>query len=201
MHFAFLVHWHKQLTFVTLCCVVVVAGGCTHPLQRTWQTYRDAKDAGDYELAGRFLAEDARIWFDKKEGPGSPLGASGGPYKEWDREFRSHSTREAIRVVGRTVTYVTLEINDYYRLIERVPTKARVTYYFDEDDKIKGMLYQGLSPLKTRPPDRYNQFKRWAAEHYPGVLDADDMKIPNQPKRWRELLTEWRKDAGLPAID
>ena len=106
-----------------------------------------------------------------------------------------------IRVVGRTVTYITLEINDYYRLIERVPTKARVTYYFDEDNKINGMLYQGLSPRKSRPPDRYNQFKQWADEHYPGVLDDEDMKIPNQPERWRELLTEWRKDAGLPAID
>jgi hypothetical protein len=32
-------------------------------------------------------------------------------------------------------------------------------------------------------------------------LDSEEMKIPNNPQRWRALLTEGRADAGLPPID
>ena len=38
-------------------------------------------------------------------------------------------------MVGRTLTYLTSEINDFYRLLERVPTTARVTYYFTEEHR------------------------------------------------------------------
>lgn len=176
-------------------------GGCMHPYLDTLHTYRDAKKKGDYALAGKHLAADARIWFGKKEGAGHPLRAKGGPYKDWDREFKSRSTREKERVVGQTVTYISSEINDYYRLIERVPTRARVTYYFNEEGKISGMFYRGLSPGSARPPDRYCEFEKWANEHYPGLLDSDEMKIPKNPERWRALLTEFREDRGLPPIE
>ena len=185
--------------------VLVVVGmnavGCVSPLLRNLDAYRQAKKSGDYETAAQYLADDARIWFDKKEGEGHALTAKGGPYKDWDREFRSTSTREDLRVAGQTVSYISSEINDFYRLIERVPTKARVTYYFDDDDRITGMLYRGLSPKSERPPDRYEEFKQWAAGRYPGLLDSPEMDIPNNPKRWRELLVEWRADAGLKPLD
>lgn len=185
--------------------VLIIVGisslGCAHPRVRALDTYRQAKRSGDYETAARYLADDARIWFDTKKGEGHPLTAKGGPYKDWDREFRSTSTREDVRVVGQTVTYVSSEINDFYRLIERVPTKARVTYYFDEDNRITGMLYRGLSPKSERPPDRYDEFKQWAEAQYPGLLQSPEMEIPNNPKRWRELLTAWRADAGLKPIE
>lgn len=185
--------------------VLVVVGisslGCAHPRVRALDTYRQAKKSGDYETAAKCLADDARIWFGTKEGEGNPLTAKGGPYKDWDKEFRSTSTREDVRVVGQTVTYISFEINDFYRLIERVPTKARVTYYFDEDNRITGMLYRGLSPKSERPPDRYDEFKRWAEAQYPGLLQSPEMKIPNNPQRWRELLVAWRADAGLKPIE
>ena len=188
---------------VTIAAVLVglsLCGGCLHPLERRLTDYRAAKKRGDYETAAKYLAQDARIWFDKKEGPGHPLRARGGPYKDWDKEFRAVSTRRNVRVQGRTVTYISSEINDFYRLIERVPMDARVTYFFDEENKITGMLYAGLSPKSKRPPDRKSEFEAWTAKHYPGLLDSEDMKIPRNPKRWRELLVEWREDAGLPPI-
>lgn len=189
-----------SVLFVGATALLTALGGCTHPNIRILRTYRDAKKSGDYTLAGKQLAANARIWFDTKDGAGRPLRARGGPYKDWDKEFKSRSTREQERVIGQSVTYVSSEINDYYRLIERIPTKARITYYFNDEGKISGMLYQGLSPRGTRPPDRYCEFKKWAAEHYPGLLDSDEMKIPNNPKRWRALLTEFRQDQGLPPI-
>ncbi len=116
---------------VTACLLALLAvsvGACVHPLIHNWQAYRAAKKRGDYATAGKFLADDARIWFGKKEGDGHPLRARGGPYKDSDKEFQSTSTRRDVRVKGRTVTYLTQEINDYYRLLERVMGEARITY-------------------------------------------------------------------------
>lgn len=63
------------------------------------------------------------------------------------------------------------------------------------------MLYAGLSPRSQRPPDRFEEFKTWAEGRYPGVLDSEEMEIPNHPERWRLLLTQWRAETGLPSID
>ena len=123
------------------------------------------------------------------------------PYADGDAGFRSTSTRDELRVRGNTVSYVVTEINDFYRLIDGVAGRVRITYYFADDGKIAGRLIQGMTPHNERPPDRRCEFEQWAAKKYPGLLDAEEMKIPNQPRRWRMLLTEWRPDVGLPSID
>lgn len=189
----------KQL--LALAFSLSLLGGCMHPLRVRIDEYRAAKNAGDYATVAKYLAPDARIWFGKKEGEGNPLRAKGGPYAAWDKEFRSTSVKKDFRVKGRTLSYVSHEINDFYRLIERQPTPASITYYFDDEDRITGMLYRGLAPKNRRPPDRYCEFKVWAAKKYPGLLESDEMGIPNQPKRWRELLVEWRAEQGFEPID
>ena len=183
-----------------LAGLVSISSGCTHPLMRNLTEYKAAKKRGDYHTAGNYLTDDARIWFNKKVGDGAPLRAKGGPYANWDRVFKSTGTKRHVRAKGQTVTYISSEINDYYRLIERVPTPARVTYFFDEHGLINGMLYAGLSPRGSRPPDRSCEFRQWTRQKYPGLIDSDEMAIPNQPERWRELLIEWRADVGLPAV-
>lgn len=176
--------------------------GCAIPAHvRTIDAYRAAKKRGDLASAAGYLIDDARVWFGKKEGPGKPLRPHGGPYAQWDAEFRSTSTRDEIRVRGNAVSYVVTEINDFYRLIDGVAGKYRLTYYFADNGKITGRLVQGLSSDSVRPPDRRCEFEQWAAKKYPGLLDAEEMKIPNQPRRWRSLLTEWRAEVGLPPID
>lgn len=186
---------------ITLGMATGTLTGCTHPLVRKLDEFRQAKKRGDYAVASTYLSPNARIWFDRKEGAGAELKARGGPYKDWDREFRSKSTRKKVRVRSNTVSYVSREINDWYRLLDRVPTAARITYYFNDEQKICGMLYEGLSAQKARPPDRLCEFKKWAGERYPGLLDSDEMTIPRNPKRWRELLIEFRRETGLPPIE
>jgi len=181
--------------------VLFLATGCTHPHIKTLEAYRSAKKSGDYGKAATYLADDARIWFGKKEGNGHPLTAKGGPYKEWDKEFRSTSRKEDVFITDHEVSYTLYEMNDFYRLIDGKMGPARLTYYFDDSGRIAGKLYRGLASKEKRPPDRLDEFKRWAGQKYPGLLDSSAMKIPNQPRRWRELLTAWRADAGLAPID
>ena len=183
-----------------MALLAIGVGGCVHPLMRNWQAYRAAKKSGDYALAATFLDDDARIWFGKKEGEGRPLRARGGPYKDWDKEFNSRSTRRNVRVEGRTITYLSQEVNDYYRLLEGAMSEALITYYFDDAGKITGMLYRSAPTNIKPPPGRRDEFERWAGEKYPGLLDSDEMEIPTNPRRWRELLVEWRRDAGLRQI-
>ena len=66
---------------LTITWFVIAASGCTHPLEHNWQAYREAKKRGDYATVATLLADDARIWFDKKKGAGHPLRATGGPYQ------------------------------------------------------------------------------------------------------------------------
>ena len=196
-------HASRRLTLAVLSSALFAfcIGGCAHPLVRNWQEYGDAKKRGDYVTAGSYLADDARIWHGTKEGEGHPLRARGGPYKDWDKEFKSTSTRRNFRAEGRTITYLSLEVNDYYRLLEGAMGEARITYYFDDAGKISGMFYRSVQTSVKPMPCRDEEFERWANEKYPGLLDSAEMKIPNNPRRWRELLTEWRADAGLPAIE
>ncbi len=128
----------RRLVLAALVVATLSTMGCAHPLVRRLDTYRAAKKRGDYDIAAKYLTSDARIWFEKKEGPGHPLRAKGGPWADWDRFFRAKSTRKDVRVVDGTVTYISRETNDFYRLLDRVSTPARVTYYFDDDRRITG---------------------------------------------------------------
>lgn len=194
----------RRLVLASLVAATLSTMGCAHPLVRRLDTYRAAKKRGDYDIAAKYLASDARIWFEKKEGPGHPLRAKGGPWADWDRFFRAKSTRKDVRVVDGTVTYISRETNDFYRLLDRVSTPARVTYYFDDDRLITGMLYAGLG--HKRPPDRKPEFVAWANQHHPGEIDRlepNDKIVPTleNAKRWKQLLVQWRAEAGLPAIE
>lgn len=181
--------------------VFFLSAGCTHPNVKTLEAYRSAKKSGDYATAATYLSDDARIWFGKKEGDGQPLIVKGGTYQEWDKEFRSTSRKEDVLVTDHQVSYTIYESNDFYRLIDGEMGPARLTYYFDESGRIKGKFYRAVTPKVKRAPNKLDEFKRWAAQNYPGLLDSADMNIPNQPQRWRELLTEWRADVGLAAIE
>jgi len=186
--------------WVAIAAAVVGSGCAVHPHVRAIEAFREAKKRGDYDIAATYLAPEARVWFEKKEGPGRPVRPQGGPYAEWDKLFNARSTPSSARVGRGTVSYVISETNDYYRLIDRVPGRVRMTYYFADDGKIAGYLVQGLTPPNERPPDRRCEFEKWAAGKYPGLLDSEEMEIPNNPRRWRELLIEWRAEVGLPEI-
>jgi len=180
--------------------ISITGTGCVSPLVTRLEAFHEAKKRGDYERAATFLADDARVWFEKKDGAGKPYTVEGGPYKAWDRVFNATSKRGRMRVEGNRVRYRSVENNDYYRLIDRPLSTGRITYYFNEDELISGMLYEPLSTRANRPPDRRCEFDRWASERYPGLLDSPEMRIPGNPERWRALLVEWREDVGLPPI-
>ena len=183
---------------VGLWFLVVV--GCSSPLEDRWLAYRAAKAAGDHEAVREYLADDARIWFESRDGDGSPIRAEGGPYAEWDRVFRSTSTHDDVLVDGNRLSSIVSESNDYYRMLERTMGQARMTWTFDDAGRITEVLYEPL-PRETPPSKgREPEFRAWAERRCPGLLDSDEMETPKQPERWRALLIEWRRDAGLAPI-
>ena len=177
-----------------------------HPLYAKLLGYREARKAHDTQRIAGYLAEESRIWFDKKEGPGELRKASGdGPWAEWDREMKSTSTTHSYEVNGNELVTVVSETNDYFKLLDRKPTPYQITYWFDEDERIEGMLVSSL-PKEPKTNGRFKEFKKWADEHHPGVLDElepDGRIIPSRANaiRWRKLLIDWRKDVGLPAMN
>jgi hypothetical protein len=173
------------------------------------EAFRAARNAGQTEEAQSYLSSDPRVWFDSKEGDGSPMKLGFGPYKRWDEVFNSHGEHGPWTVEGNTVWAIATEINDYYRLTERKDTPTyRITYYFDDQGLIKGYLISDAHPGQPAQPkqSREEEFKEWAATTHPdewnylrpgGKLDPSG----DRAERTKKLLVEWRETVGLSALE
>lgn len=172
------------------------------------QSFRAARDAGNYELAASYLTEDPRVWYDSKVGEGSPWNLQGGRWQVWDRVFNSKSELSDWEVAGNTVTAVATEQNDYFFMLERQDvSQYRITYYL-EGDKISGYMISAVDPEAEPKPrqDRFDEFEAWALENHAeeweylrpgGVLDPTG----DRAERTRKLLNEWRASVGLRIVD
>jgi imidazolonepropionase-like amidohydrolase len=162
-----------------------------------------AKERGDRAAAQALLAPDARSWFDERKGDGDPYGLDG-RWSGWDAFFRTKNTYSDWTQGRDSVTASGEEMNDFYRLVERSPTRFRATWWLDSSGHIHGFLYEPRGAVM--PGDRFGEFKEWARREKPAELD--DL-MPNgridptgdRPQRFRSLLEAWRRAAKLPAVD
>ena len=172
-----------------------------HPLVLKVKEFRAVREK-DPQAAQAFLADDPRVWYEKKEGAGQAWRFDSDPWVHWDKFFKSQSTDKDWRVEGRAVSVVAVESNDFYRLIERAPSPIRLTWFFNEAGKLSGFLVQSMSKGQA---DRLDEFSKWAREHHPTELDYLMPKGRINPEgdraeRWQALLIKWRAAAGLPPI-
>lgn len=175
----------------------------SNPLVATVLRYRDAKRRNDRDAQRATLATDARMWFETRDGQGSKLDAEsdGDPWAGWDRFFRSEGILEAAVVTARSVRATVSETNDWYRLVDRPPSRYYMTYDFDEGGRISGVLVHSI-PGEPKPHDRVDEFKTWARANRPGLLEKlmPDGKLDpalEKAKQWKVSLFEWRRAAGL----
>lgn len=169
------------------------------------QQFRSLVRAQRYDEARAMMAEDPRRWFAPREGPGQPwrVGPSSGPWSAWDEHFRSEGEVVDWRRQERSVTAVVRETNDYFRLLERGSVTNEITYFFDDEDRVAGLLIAGVGP---RPAGRTEEFLAWARENEPRELDelmpgAEIDPSGDHPPRVRALLNRWRAAVGLEPID
>jgi len=158
-----------------------------------------------WDEARAMMSENPRRWFAPREGAGQPwrIGSGTGPWSAWDEHFRTETGVVRWREGARSATVVVRETNDYFRLLERGSVINEITYFFDSESRIDGLLIDGVG---ERPPGRTEEFLRWAREHEPGELES---LMPNgeidpsgdHPGRYRTLLERWRSSAGLPPIE
>jgi hypothetical protein len=190
------------LLFLAIGAAMVLAGCATSNLERV-QAYHAARRVGDDRAAAEILAPGVRIWFSTLAGPGEDFGVVG-PWAEWDGAFHSVSTYSNYAASGITVTVDVAETSDYYRLLDRAPDHAHVTYTLDEQGRIAAVLYE---PFKDphAPASRWNEFKAWADanahEEFERVAPGGEI-VPGreQARVWRKLLTQWRRDSKLPEV-
>jgi len=171
----------------------------------TVEAFLAARAEGDLEKARAYMSADPRVWYDSKQGDGSPWNLAGGRWSVWDEHFRGSSEHEGWHVEGDAVWADFLEHNDYFRLTERGPGWYRATYFFDGEGLLAGLLI-GAAPGREKPQGRRAEFEAWAREHRPdeaeylmpgGAIDPTGDRAP----RMRALLEEWRASVGLPAIE
>lgn len=197
-------------TFILAAVLALLSAGATaadtprDPVA-TVEGYCAASDAHDTDKMWEYLADDSRIWFDRKEGPGRKRSRNTGkgPWAQWDDYFNASSTHVGDWTAGAdSVSGVFEEINDFYRLCERGPSRLRITYYLDDDGRISGTLVQRLSGSAGR----YDEAEAWIQEHYPQdharlVVDGDIVPSLENAQRWKVLLAQWRESVGLPPIE
>ncbi|MCP5047711.1 MAG: hypothetical protein GY940_11105 [bacterium] len=175
-------------------------------LVQTAQAFRKLFKSKKYEQARTMMTHNPRRWFRKRQGPGRPWkigpGAKG-PWADWDEHFRSLS--EVVKWLGgkNSATLVNRETNDYFRLLEQGWATVEIIYLFDNAGKIEGLLIRSGG---DRLPGRSDEFLKWAKEHNPKEIEylmpgGDIDPSGDRPKRFRALLNQWRKSAGLPVIE
>jgi len=169
------------------------------------QAYAAAVGANDYAAARRLLSPSARVWYEKREGDGEPLSPGAGRWTHWDTFFHGRTTYAEWRVEGDAVVATAHETNDFYRLLDWRPHPMRFTWWLDGSGAITGFMVQA-TPGDTPTGSRLKDAVAWAKKAHPQEITylMPTEKIDpteDRAERWRKLLSEWRRQAGLPAIE
>jgi hypothetical protein len=195
----------NALVAFAVSVAVCTAEAAPDPVQ-TVQRFREAREKGDLAQARSFLAPDARIWFDaeEREGPGKPWTLEAGPWAAWDRFFHSHTDLKDWKNQDDRVTAIGQETNDFYRLLDWKPKPLLLTYWVNDAGRITGFMFHAVAGAPAAH-SRLEEFEAWARKARPAELAylMPDGKIDpsgDRPARWRTILVEWRKAAGLPEV-
>jgi len=181
-------------------------GAATPSLVARAQEFRSLLGRGEYEAARALMTEDARRWWENRDGDGQPwrIGPeTRGPWAAWDEHFRSKKEVVEWKDASRSATAVIRETNDYFRLLERGSVTNEVVYFFHESGRIEGLLIRAVG---DRPPGKTDEFLAWARANEPeeleslmpgGEIDAS----ADHPERFRRLLNRWREATCLQPIE
>jgi len=191
----------KRSSAASICAVLIFAGCAGEKLIRRAQAYSNAHSTGDLAAESRFLAPNARMWYEMRTGDGEPLKPGRtGRYAHWDAFFHSKSTLSGWTVHGREVTATVHETNDFYRLLDWQPAPYQMTWWFDDQNRIEGAMVRSL-PGTTK--SRMQEFRTWASQNRAAELEYVMPKGKLDPTgdradRMKTLLLEWREAVGLP---
>jgi predicted enzyme related to lactoylglutathione lyase len=174
------------------------------PLSTKAQRFRSLVKAGKFDVARAMMAPDPRRWWETAEGEGQPWRIDQrGPWADWDDHFRSQNQIVVWSEDDESATALVRETNDYFRLLERGWVKNVITYYFNEEGLIAGLL---IDASGDRPQGRTEEFLAWAKTHDPAELEylipgGEIDPSGDHPRRFRNLLNRWRRSAGLEPIE
>ena len=185
-----------------LCAValVLLSGCASDPMIQRVREFRALKERGDIARAEGYIAPGARLWFENRSGEGEPFTLGGGSWDHWDKYFHSRSTFTNWNASGNAVTADVIETNDFMQLLDWHAKPYTMTWWLDDQRRISAVL---IKSNPEKPTNRMSEFKQWARANHPDELAyllPNDRIDPtgDRPERWKPLLSEWRKAAGLP---
>ena len=169
---------------------------------------RAAEEAGDARRAKTVLAADSRVWFEAHAGAGERRDPGGkDAFADWDRYFHAQKQVSFVSAAADSVEFDLVETNDFYKLLDRPPSHARLVYWFDAADRITGTLVQSIPPPPgaAPPANRMPEFEAWERARDAKLLS---WLLPNgrldsdlaHARRWKRELVAWRRAAGLPEV-
>ena len=170
------------------------------------QEFRMHLGMGHLEMSQAYLASDARLWYGDREGDGiewTLAPEQSDPWAGWNEHFKTSQTEVEWRAGDQSATLVAEETSEYYQLLERPAATVEMTYYFNDEGLINGLL---VSPAADADQGLTAEFHAWAEannDHEFHHLRPDGAIDPtgNHPPRFRALLDAWREDTGRAPID
>jgi hypothetical protein len=165
----------------------------SQPLVRRVQEFRDARDRGDFTSAQAYIAPGARLWYEEKKGDGEAYVLRGGSWDHWDTYFHGRNRLTDWRTTGRSVTATAYETNDFMQLLEWQAPPYTITWWFNKENRISGVLIKGGGKARSR----LEEFREWARKNHPEELEYLMPKgrldpTGDRPERWHTILEEWR---------
>lgn len=162
------------------------------------QRFRSLLTDEDYAAARAMMAPDARRWWESREGEGETWAigpAARGPWASWDEHFGSQGTEVEWAEGEGWSSVIVSETNDYYRLLERGAQLNKVTYHFDENGLIDGLV---IGSTDERHMGLTTEFLAWTREHHPEEISelmpgGEIDPAADHPQRMRRLLNLWRE--------
>jgi hypothetical protein len=196
----------RLLTYFSVAALLIPAASRMEAQKQSTQmaVVKKYLNAKDLETALSCLAEDYRIWFEKKEGEGIQRNEAE-KMLQWDFALRpNRPVQHCFEQPGRVLCKIH-EDNDFSRLIDFPGWEANTTYWINEDGLIMSQLYvTALNQPEWRP--YLDKAIPWLTENRPEELhkilpDGLFSQSPESAHIWVEVLTDWRKAAGLPDVE
>lgn len=183
-----------------VAAVAVLSACASDPKVETVRRFNDARERGDLAAARALMTPDARIWFENPVGEGAPWSIGEGAWARWDAHFESRNRHVGdYQRDGDAVFVIVEEDNGYYRLTDRVWSRTMLTWFVNDDLRIRGFMVAAVGESVSRAAE----FRRWASEHEPeefAALFPAGRIDPSHPARMEALLRKWRAAAGLPPL-
>jgi len=191
----------KHKVFILL---VVLFFSCNNENERKIAVFNNYFEALKEESDQKWLytTDTVKLWFDKKEG--EPIlivknDTSTGKWAGWDKVMKSKSYYDSIwfEKSEQVIRGYFFEENDFYKLINKKPTKTLRSYWLNDNNKIEEILIYWIPGVNTTTAQHLKPIIAWAEKYdslrLSRIYQNGIIPSAENAREWKELINEYNE--------